>query len=654
MLVHDLQKFDHLGVKGEDTDMSLSISLDKGSTVEWSSHSLSGLFASPTNMISSKFHTFLRDLLYFNANAGKILLLPSDHPYRKATIGEYLNREGYSQAFASYYLMPMMAALWSASVEDVFSFPASSLVEFMCNHRMLQLFDRPQYQTPAGRSIQYTSRMAEILADKARTDTPIVSMKKTVKEDVVSYELFTTGSKSVGVFDQVVFACHSPQALSILKTAEGVNPNLLESFSKIEYGDNVVYVHSDPNLMPTRKAAWGSWNCMGKSDLLTTYHKTECNTKHEAMEGAASGFGAKLIQDNNGHTDDSNDTMAHLEGEDGRMRGVYVTYYINRLQNLETDTDVFVSLNPHTPPKKNLTYRRQIMAHPQFTHETHEGRTEIKEQFQGKDGLWFCGAYMGYGFHEDGCRHGFDVATAINGVPLPWVKESYAGENKQLVLPPPDLARFTFEQNNSFLRRLKHLITYRIPVAVCRAFVTRFLKSAITKGELQLKLNDGSVLSFGDKTPCEGDSHPVTARVYDDWFFVKIATEYDLGLARSYMAGHFLVEPLAKEDDYPWTLRSPSTTEQNETNGIIGDPIGLTRLFLLFVGNRDVKTTGLRSIKQHTYANALQNASGLAISKIGSFINFLRFKILMDNSEKGGSLKNIRRFQFIYRCFWFN
>ena len=622
--------------------MSLSISLDRGSTVEWSSHSLSGLFASPTNVISPKFHTFLRDLLHFNVNAGNILLLPSDHPYRQVTIGEYLNREGYSEEFASYYLVPMMAALWSASVEDVFSFPASSLVEFMCNHRMLQLFDRPVYQTPAGRSIQYTSKMAEILGKNAHTSSPIVGMNKIVKGNGLEYELFTTGNKSVGVFDQVVFACHSPQASAILESTkvkgngDGVDPNLLKSLAKVEYGDNVVYVHSDPELMPKRKAAWGSWNCMGKSELLTTYHKTEGKKKHEAMEGAASGFGGKLTEDGNDRVVNTNDTMSHLEGEDGRMRGVYVTYYINRLQNLATETDVFVSLNPHTAPKKELTYRRQIMAHPQFTHGTHEGRAEIKDRFQGKDGLWFCGAYMGYGFHEDGCRHGFDVATAINGVPLPWAKE-------ELVLPPPDLARFTFQQNNTLLRQIKHLITHRIPVAICRAFVTRFLHSAITRGELQLKLNDGSVLSFGDKTSVDGDSRPVIARVFDDWFFVKIATEYDLGLARSYMAGHFLVEPLDKEDDYPWTLRSPSATVRDEVNGIIGDPIGLTRLFLLFVGNRDVRTIRLRSSKQHTYSNALQNASGLAISKIGSLINFIRFKVLMDNSEKGGSLKNIRK-----------
>ncbi|KAL7538352.1 hypothetical protein ACHAXR_011291, partial [Thalassiosira sp. AJA248-18] len=607
--------FQTLGIAGEDTDMSLSVSLDGGAK-EWSSDSIRGLFANPLNCMKPEFYTFLKDLMHFNANAGELLLLPKNHPARQVTIQEYLTKEGYSEAFASYYLLPMMAALWSASVENVMAFPASSLVEFMCNHRMLQLFDRPQYKTPAGRSIQYTTKMASVLGKNAHTSTPIVGLKKFTKKNggeggnddgAREYELFTSDNVSVGKFDHVIFACHSPQAVQILSTdEESIDPDLIAALDKIEYGDNVVYVHSDPNLMPKRRAAWASWNCMGKSELLTT-HRQKSGDK-EAMEGAASGFGNKLQQD----------TTESLEGKDGRMRAVYVTYYINQLQNLSasTATDIFVSLNPHTAPNSDL----------------------------GKNGLHFCGAYMGYGFHEDGCRAGFEVATAINGVALPWAKDADAEQGSKdlpLVLPPPDLAKFTFEQNDSFFRRLKRLLTYRVPVAICKAFVTRFLKAAIIKGQLVLKLNDGTQLTFGDGSACEGDSNPVTARVFDDWFFVKVATEYDLGLARSYMAGQFLVEKLDKDEEYPWTLRSPEQGSNSETNDIIGDPIGLTRLFLLFVGNRDTNGVGLRSSKQHNYANALQNASGLAISKLGSLINYFRFKIFMDNSERGGSLKNI-------------
>ena len=623
--------FKHMGVlEGEDTDMSLSISLDQGKTVEWSSHSLQGVFANPVQAIKPEFYTFLRDLMYFNTHAGELLLLPKDHPSRQVTIREYLTKEGYSEAFASFYLLPMMAALWSASVENVMAFPASSLIEFMCNHKMLQLFDRPEYKTPAGRSIQYTSKMADIMGKKAHTSTPIVKLKKIAKK----YELFTSDDKSCGVFDDVIFACHSPQAVEILSSDESntIDPNLIQALEKIEYGDNVVYVHSDPALMPKRKAAWASWNCLGKSELLSTHHQNDGSTdkKNEAMEGAASGFGNKLLKEEDTKT-------MHLEGENGRMRAVYVTYYINRLQNLTTSTDVFVSLNPHTSPRPEMVYRRQVMAHPQFTRETLDGRQEIKSQFQGKDGLWFCGAYMTYGFHEDGCRSGFEVGTAINQIPLPWVNNDDEATTGQMVMPTPDLAKFTFEQNNTFFRRLKHFLTYRVPVAVCKAFVVRFLKAAITRGQLVLKMNDGSLLSFGDSSPCGADAHPVTARVFDEWFFVKIATEFDLGLARSYMSGQFLVEALEKKEDYPWTLGFPD----GEVNKVIGDPVGLTRLFLLFVGNRDTGAVGVRSSKQHTYGNALANASGLAISKIGSLFNYLRFKIFMDNSEKGGSLKNI-------------
>ena len=619
--------FKKLGVQSEDSDMSLSVSLDGGKK-EWCSEGIRGVFANPVQCIKPEFYTFLKDLMHFNSNAGELLLLPKDDPARQVTIQEYLTSEGYSEAFAQYYLLPMMSALWSASAENVLAFPASSLVEFMCNHRMLQLFDRPQWKTPAGRSIKYTSKMAAVMGKNSHTSTPILGLKKFVKGDGCEYELFTSDNVSVGKFDHVVFACHSPVAHQILGTEETIDPELMAALDKVEYGDNVVYVHSDPSLMPKRKAAWGSWNCMGKSELLTT-HRAMSGDKN-AMEGSASGFGNKLTN-----------ASPELEGENGRMRAVYVTYYINQLQNLATDKDIFVSLNPHTKPNADMVYRRQIMAHPQFTRATNEGRTDIKENFQGKDGLHFCGAYMGYGFHEDGCRAGFEVATAINGVALPWVKDVDEGSKDLLVLPPPDLAKSTFEQNDSFLRRLKRLVTYRIPVAICKAFVTRFLNAAIIKGQLVLKLNDGSQLTFGDGSECEGDTKPVMARVFDDWFFVKVATEYDLGLARSYMSGHFLVEGLKKEEEYPWTLRSPQQPSMSETNSIIGDPIGLTRLFLLFVGNRDTNGIGLRSAKQHNYASALSNASGLAISKIGSLINYVRFKVFMDNSERGGSLKNI-------------
>ena len=139
-----LKWFEELGVASEETDMSLAVSLDDGKKVEWASHGLSGLIANKTQMLKPSFYKFLSDMQRFNSEAVNLLNLPSDDPRRQVTLGQYLRNEGYSEAFASNYLLPMTAALWSASIDDVLAYPADQLISFMCNHRMLSIFGRPQ------------------------------------------------------------------------------------------------------------------------------------------------------------------------------------------------------------------------------------------------------------------------------------------------------------------------------------------------------------------------------------------------------------------------------------------------------------------------------------------------------------------------------
>ena len=136
--------FQSLGVASEDSDMSLSVSLDHGNTVEWSSDGLAGLFAKRSQALSPKFYKMITEMMRFNAESVEILRLDRDDPRRRVSTGQYLRDHGYSQTFAACYLLPMMAALWSASIEDVLAFPAEQLVGFLCNHKMLQIFDRPQ------------------------------------------------------------------------------------------------------------------------------------------------------------------------------------------------------------------------------------------------------------------------------------------------------------------------------------------------------------------------------------------------------------------------------------------------------------------------------------------------------------------------------
>ena len=141
------QWFQTLGVEEEDSDMSLSVSLDGGTTVEWNSDGLNGAFANRMQAFKPSFYIYIKDMLRFNSQAVNLLKLPKDDPRRAVTMGQYLRDYGYSQAFASYYLLPMMAAIWSASMEDVLQFPAEQMIEFFCNHKLLQLFHRPQVCT---------------------------------------------------------------------------------------------------------------------------------------------------------------------------------------------------------------------------------------------------------------------------------------------------------------------------------------------------------------------------------------------------------------------------------------------------------------------------------------------------------------------------
>ncbi len=494
-----------------------------------------------------------------------------------------------------------------------------------------------------GRSQNYTKRVAEILGEeRIRTSTPIVSMKKIDGQQ--KYELFSSESQSVGSFDEVIFACHTDTAASIIKedaSSFESKEEIAGLLEKIEYADNVIYLHSDPKLMPQRRRAWASWNCLGNSEHVEAAFGTKKGSnfnpdKHKgAFEGAESGFG---------NTKDALANGEQLEGKDGRMKAVYVTYWLNRLQNLDDATaagkDIFVSLNPHEAPDESLVHKRTHLAHPQFTPETIQARKALSAHHQGTNGLWFCGAWQGYGFHEDGCRSGFEVATKLSGVALPWATSTDDNTSDALmVLPPPDLAASSI--TTSPKEWMYQKLFRDLPIAVAKRFIFFFMKAAVQQGKLRLKFNDGNLLEFGDGTPCGlGDDKPVTLRIFDEWFFVKLAWEFDLGLARSYMAGHFVVEPLEKVSDYNPVLRPAH--EREETTLACGDPVGLTRLLLLVIGNRDRVSEHIPSTSSRGYSGANPiNAGPYIISKIGQFLNYLNYRLTMDNSEKGGSLKNI-------------
>ncbi|CAM9148653.1 unnamed protein product [Chrysoparadoxa australica] len=608
--------FKEIDVEGEHTDMSFSACLDQGQ-VEWGSDGLRALFARKRNLISPSFHSMLREMLRFNREAPRLLLLEDGDPRKAATLGEYLKEHGYSSAFAEQYLVPMAAALWSSSSADVMGFSALAMISFFQNHRMLQVFDRPQWWTPKGRSIRYVDAICKQLGDRlelgnaavsvsaARGDEKSTSLALLLKASADSgchatvtaplirnalhcrslthpadnpngRWLVEDSSGAVRSFDHVILACHADMALGLLKEGDldAARENALKSF---RFADNQVLVHSDPALMPSRKAAWSSWNYLGTS------------------QGIAS----------------------------AETKPVFVTYWLNKLQNLACSRDVFISLNPTVMPDPALTHRTITTRHPQFSPQG-EAAQKVLAGSNGEGGLWFAGAWLGYGFHEDGLRTGLLAATGITGKPVPWMRESVEGNASAQVAKAAGKGNgHSSEQNGAAAAALVHqeLVAPQPTVAVAKrrmasrirsglsgivsaaaaVFVRSFMRRSLTKGGWYIITPDGSRADFGD--PSCPEASKIGIRVYDWWFFVRVALEYDLGLARSYIAGEWVVD---KDNEYA---------------------DGLRRLFLGLVSNRDAPAGGL-------------SVGSLFTSWIGYSINFIRYKLSMDNSI-GGSRSNI-------------
>jgi len=485
-----------LKVGMEESDMSLCISLDNGN-VEWNSNGNGHM-----SVLASLAPTMLR----FHNHAEKwfeeVTANPND-PRRFITVEEFLCRHNYPSKFATYYLLPMMAALWSSSLVDVLRFPMEHLVGFLRNHCMLQLFNRPQWLTFEGRSKRYVDSIEKQLKDIGvgiSTDVGISYMKQSIDGEEIMYELFDSKDTSLGKYHRVVFACPAPIIHSIinhsntttLKDEMHDKTELLSLLSDIKAASNTVYLHSDDNLMPKNKSNWSSWNCIGSSENLDFRNKsknassvTDCSKR--IMEGSEVGFGSVFTK-NNGEN----------EQEETPMKECYITYYLNKLQNLKTTTNYYVSLNPHILPSEKLIHDKYIMTHPQFTLKSQDACYEIQNKYQGQYGLYYGGAWMlGYGFHEDGCRSGRGIANKILEDDLFFGKPPMNTKNAHL--PPPinqnaltttKISSFTFPFGIFY--QIYQYWTNTLPKQICKRLVHSFLSSSITQGTLELHSSNSS------------------------------------------------------------------------------------------------------------------------------------------------------------------
>ncbi len=353
---------EHLNVPTQVSDMSFSVSLDRGQ-FEWAGRSgtlgqvANGLFAKRRNIANPRYWMMLREILRFQKlsiaefNAGKLDGL---------TLGEYLDSRKFSAGFRDKYIVPMGAAIWSTPAAQMLEFPASSFISFFDNHRLLQ-WDRPIWRTVTGGSRNYVKALTASFASHTRLGAAVTSVTRTAQGVVVKDSL---GHEDI--YDHVVIAAHAPDALAMLNDASERESQILGA---VKYRPNDVYLHRDTRLMPKRKAAWAAWN---------------------------------FLREGNDETAD-----------------VSVTYWMNLLQGINPKKPLFVTLNPPFEPEADTVFAKLSYDHPQYDAAALKAQTELKD-IQGKRNTWYCGAWTGSGFHEDGLRSGLDIARAL-GAEAPWL-----------------------------------------------------------------------------------------------------------------------------------------------------------------------------------------------------------------------------------------
>jgi len=346
--------FDELGVPSTASEMSFSVRVD-GEGIEWAGTSLAALFAQPGNALRPAYWRMLADILRFNRET--TAMLAADAVW-SISLGEYLDHGGYSKPFRDWYLLPMAAAIWSSPKKDILDFPLPTFARFCANHGLLQIRDRPQWRTVVGGGRAYVAKIAARLAD-VRLATPVERVRRTAR----GVELRIRGD--VERFDEVVLACHSDQALDLV---DDPSPHERQLLGRIRYQPNRVVLHTDISLLPRARRAWAAWNYLA--------------------------------------ADDPN-------GE----RPVAVSYLINKLQPLPFAAPVIVTLNPPFEPDRAKVLQEFEYSHPLLDHHALAAQ-QAMAHLQGQRHTWYAGAWLGYGFHEDGLASAHALAARIARLPV--------------------------------------------------------------------------------------------------------------------------------------------------------------------------------------------------------------------------------------------
>lgn len=351
-----------LKVKTQPTEMSFSVKNIK-TKMEYNGNTINSLFAQRRNILSPSFWRLVLDIVKFNKLCKAHIAENKDTD--NITLHQFIEQHNLSDVFTHNYILPMCAAIWSTSLEASANFPLSFFLKFFNNHGLLNITNRPQWYTIVGGSSQYIEPLIESFSNKISVNDAVKSVVKVDNNFVVA------SAKGEETFDEVIFACHSDQALEML-TAEPQNAIDIRGYKEvleaIPYSMNEVVLHTDTSVLPKRPLAWASWN-----------YEIE-GAKAEASRPAA------------------------------------VTYNMNILQRLESDTTFCVTLNNTQAISPDKVLGTYYYAHPQFSPKMVSAQLR-REEICGKEGIHFCGAYWYNGFHEDGLRSALDVCQRF-GVSL--------------------------------------------------------------------------------------------------------------------------------------------------------------------------------------------------------------------------------------------
>lgn len=357
--------FNALEIDIEASNMSFGVSINQG----WLEYSSSHLFEQKRNLLRPRFWALLRDIIRFNKKAIAFLNSATTNNTKSRaplTLEQFVDQLNLSPWFRHYYLYAMAAAIWSCPSRQIRHMPALTFLQFFNNHGLLSVNNRPQWYTVTGGSQRYVNRLIADLPRPIALNTPV----EKVTSDGTTPTL-TTSSGEKRAFDQIIFACHADQAATILDNSNADHINALRPFA---FTRNRVVTHSDTSFMPQRKNAWASWVYL-----------------QDGPEGAAPGSASNQLS---------------------------LTYWMNNLQNLAADPPILITLNPAREPQPHLTHDEHHFHHPVFDQPAIDAQRKV-QSLQGRNNIWFTGAWLGYGFHEDGIKSAVSVASKL-GAKVPW------------------------------------------------------------------------------------------------------------------------------------------------------------------------------------------------------------------------------------------